>query len=174
MEDLRIEDWSEERFKESRLQWEGLLKESNADRLFLSWEWLWTWWQIFGNKGQRSLNLLAAISGGDNLVGLAPMYSSSVRTRGRLSSRRLQFLGNDWRSDDNIRTEYCGFIVKQEYETVVIDKFIETIDGSEKWDEFVWCNAMVDTEQFRDTQNYFKIKDISSESWKKEKVALYS
>jgi len=40
---LVVRRWSEEEWLAGRERWNALLANSNADALFLSWEWLTTW-----------------------------------------------------------------------------------------------------------------------------------
>src|SRR5947208_1796926 len=58
-----------ERFQALRAEWEDLLTESSANCLFLTWEWLFSWWQELG-RGRR-LALLEVRRDG-RLIGLAP------------------------------------------------------------------------------------------------------
>lgn len=53
-------------------EWKSLLRRSNANTVFLTWEWQNIWWDWFG--GQAQLSILA-IRDDDELVGLAPLCS---------------------------------------------------------------------------------------------------
>jgi CelD/BcsL family acetyltransferase involved in cellulose biosynthesis len=51
-------------------EWDSLLRQSPVDDVFLTWEWLHTWWKHYGSLYQ--LCLLAAYEE-DRLVGIAPL-----------------------------------------------------------------------------------------------------
>jgi CelD/BcsL family acetyltransferase involved in cellulose biosynthesis len=78
------------RFHELRGEWTELLGQSAADCLFLSWEWLYTWWTHLA--AGRQLCLLAVWDGG-TLIGLAPLAVRPWQvTRFRIF-RALEFMG---------------------------------------------------------------------------------
>jgi CelD/BcsL family acetyltransferase involved in cellulose biosynthesis len=79
-----------EGFRDLREEWTGLLAASDADNLFLSWEWLYTWWTHLA--GSRRLFLLAARSEGE-LIGLAPLAVTPGRRASLAPLSSLAFLG---------------------------------------------------------------------------------
>ena len=66
----RIQIWNE--VQSIRPAWEQLVSESQAKTIFLSWEWLRSWWAAYG----RSLELyfLGCFDCAGRLVGIAPLY----------------------------------------------------------------------------------------------------
>ncbi|MBI1735028.1 MAG: glycosyl transferase family 1, partial [Candidatus Rokubacteria bacterium] len=58
-----------EEFRVLRDAWNALLAQSRADCVFLTWEWLFTWWKYFSPG--RELAILAVRDGAE-LVALAP------------------------------------------------------------------------------------------------------
>jgi len=71
-------------------EWTDLLSSSAADALFLTWEWLFTWWKHFGDG--RQLQLLTVRRGG-RLAALAPLALAPPQPLRLLPARR-QFLGS--------------------------------------------------------------------------------
>src|SRR5258706_16474546 len=63
-------------FRALRDEWTRLLERSASDCIFLTWEWLHTWWEHFGTS--RGLALIA-VRQGDDLIGLAPLWFKRVR-----------------------------------------------------------------------------------------------
>ena len=59
--------------------WDGLLRESAADTIFLTWEWVTAWWGAYGKPGE--LWILAAFDEQDVLRGIAPLRRETVRQR---------------------------------------------------------------------------------------------
>lgn len=72
-----------------RPEWEGLLESSPADSIFLTWEWLATWWEVY--QPGRQLWLLLARDSEGRLVGAAPLMLCQ-RSAGPLHWRELLFL----------------------------------------------------------------------------------
>src|SRR5712692_8540819 len=102
MEIQRIEDV--EAFRRLRTEWNDLLAASDADCVFLTWEWLFTWWKHFG-AGLR-LAILAVRDRGE-LVGIAPLA-----LRRRLGFPVLEFLGSGL-----VGSDYVDVIVRRDRRT---------------------------------------------------------
>jgi CelD/BcsL family acetyltransferase involved in cellulose biosynthesis len=71
-------------------QWNALLDRSASACIFLTWEWLTTWWRRFG-AGQRILFFI--LRDGKDVVGLAPLMMTPGPTRVTRAFRHLTFLG---------------------------------------------------------------------------------
>src|SRR5262245_31940191 len=102
MSRARIQIWSEEEFLSRRNDWHALLVQSRADRLFMSWEWQSTWWRHHAQSLRATLCLLAIHADEGRLCGLLPLYVHPANTMGVLASRRLEVLGNAWRSENTV------------------------------------------------------------------------
>lgn len=102
----RIED--AERFAALSTEWDALLRDSAADGLFLTWEWLHTWWRHLA--GRRRLFLLAARSGGQ-LVAIAPLVLAPPQLQRLLPLHSLQFLGTG-----TVGSDYLDVIVRRGWE----------------------------------------------------------
>jgi CelD/BcsL family acetyltransferase involved in cellulose biosynthesis len=98
-------------FDALRDEWKELLENSSASCLFLTWEWLRTWWEHLGENRRlcivtlRSEGKLCAIAP----LGLCPPAPSRLRL---LSS--IEFIGSG-----NIGSDYLDFIVREGWESVV-------------------------------------------------------
>lgn len=135
MNNIRIQRWDEQQFSTEQKRWNTLLKQSNADRLFLSWEWQYFWWQTFSTP-EMSLCLIAVIDEQNRLLGLAPLYRSELVIR-HVHCRRLQFIGNRWREESTMPSEHLGFIVDSSRAAEIIDEILAYIEEASDWDEFV-------------------------------------
>ena len=69
-------------FRSLEHQWRGLYEACPTATPFQTWEWLYTWWEVYGTRG--ALRVVTARAG-DRLVGALPLMSTG---RGR-----LQFVG---------------------------------------------------------------------------------
>jgi len=121
-------------------QWDALLNTSNADPLFMSWAWQVSWWETWGNKLDLELLLLAVFDGDENLVGIAPLYLSSVTTPLGWKVRRLHVVGNAWKLGPTVRTEYVGVIVERRQQQSVMDTLSDYLAGLD-WDEIIFADA---------------------------------
>jgi CelD/BcsL family acetyltransferase involved in cellulose biosynthesis len=72
-----------------RQEWDELLAESSADCLFLTWEWMTSWWRHLG--GDRTLHVVE-VREGNRLLGLAPFTAS----RGRVEFMGTGTVGSDY------------------------------------------------------------------------------
>lgn len=88
-----------------RAEWDDLVASSASDSLFLTWEWLHTWWTHLA--GDRRLSILALRSGGE-LWGLAPWTRCSASlSRGRPLGA-LEFLGTG-----TVGSDYLDLIIRR-------------------------------------------------------------
>lgn len=93
----RIEDLS--RFAALRQEWDDLLATSPANCLFLTWEWLYTWWKHLG--GRRRLHLFLVRNRGE-LAGIAPLAQRPPILRRLLPFPALEFLGTGTVGSDHL------------------------------------------------------------------------
>ncbi len=122
-------------------EWRQLSIESNANPLFLSWEWQYSWWNTWSETLSLELFLLTAYHD-EKLIGVAPLYIDNINIIKGLPIRRLQFIGNAWRKANTVRTEYLEFISCNEYSKEVCEAFLKFISLSDCWDEFLICDLV--------------------------------
>jgi CelD/BcsL family acetyltransferase involved in cellulose biosynthesis len=107
-----------ETFRSLRETWNNLLQESGDNNIFLTWEWLFTWWQHFGNDKKLRIFL---IKDSDKIIGIAPLMQSKYRI-GFISVDVIENLCSE-------RCDYSGIILtekKQESMVILLD-YIEKI-----------------------------------------------
>jgi CelD/BcsL family acetyltransferase involved in cellulose biosynthesis len=104
-------------FTALRNEWNQLLASSRADGLFLTWEWLHTWWNHLG-EGRRLF--IVTVRSGSKLVAVAPL--SMHRT---LLQRRLEFLGTG-----SVGSDYLDFIVDSAYERPAVELLTEFLTAN--------------------------------------------
>jgi peptidoglycan/xylan/chitin deacetylase (PgdA/CDA1 family)/CelD/BcsL family acetyltransferase involved in cellulose biosynthesis len=95
--------------------WDALLQSSAADTVFLTWEWVNTWWSVYGQPGE--LRILAAYDNNDRLTGIAPLRSLRARRCGQ-SAPGLFFIG-----DRSCDSDYLDFIIARGQEATVLEAF---------------------------------------------------
>jgi CelD/BcsL family acetyltransferase involved in cellulose biosynthesis len=100
-------------FAELGAEWNALLQSSGADSLFLTWDWLYTWWNHL--RGSRDLFLLT-VRNGSELVALAPLALAPVRLRRLVPLRTLEFLGAG-----TVGSDYLDLIARHGWEDAALE-----------------------------------------------------
>ncbi len=96
------------RFAELKPEWSDLLESSTSACLFLTWEWLHTWWKHLAEGRQASI---LAVRRGSSLAAIAPFcVRLPSLSRARLFSIH-EFLGSG-----NAGSDYLDFIVRRGFE----------------------------------------------------------
>lgn len=93
---------SEQEFESIESIWMLLLSKSDANPLFMGWQWMMAWWNQWGLHLQLELNLIL-IFDKDSLVGILPLY----RYKKNLMMY-YQFIGNAWGLAPTVRSEYIS------------------------------------------------------------------
>ena len=99
--------------------WNELLQSSDADCLFLTWEWMDTWWRHLG--AGRELSIVLAHQDSD-LIGLAPLCVSPRRLYGGRLLPEAVFLGGGFAGSD-----YLDVIVRRGYEGLACKRLAEEL-----------------------------------------------
>lgn len=93
------------RFAAIRGEWTELLQNSDSDNLFLTWEWLHTWWRHLG--AGRKLTILMLRSG-RKLIALAPLVERPRQLWSLHLWPSLEFLGSG-----DVGSDYLDVIVRR-------------------------------------------------------------
>ncbi len=151
----------EEEFPALEKEWNLLLSQSEADNVFLTWEWVSTWWKVFG-RGKFLYPL--TFREGPELVGIAPLYIRRTRYYGLIPAKTLMFLG----TGENVRSEYQDLIVKQGYEKRVADEFIAHLKKSYAWDIAVFKDLRSGSPLLPALENPFPGEGLPQSAWAAE------
>jgi CelD/BcsL family acetyltransferase involved in cellulose biosynthesis len=100
-------------------EWNELLRSAAANTVFLTWEWVFTWWCVYGKSA--FLNVLVVRDHG-LLVGIAPLKRVAVRVLGQAFDR-IEFIG----SGSDVTPEYLDVLVRQGYEAAATTAFAESL-----------------------------------------------
>jgi CelD/BcsL family acetyltransferase involved in cellulose biosynthesis len=95
-----------------REEWNDLLQTSTADCLFLTWEWLFTWWRHLG--GDREL-FIVTVRSGRELLAIAPLARRAHRLAGVIPVRSLEFLGTG-----SVGSDYLDVIARRGRESEAV------------------------------------------------------
>ncbi|HEY2989036.1 MAG TPA: GNAT family N-acetyltransferase [Candidatus Binatia bacterium] len=92
-------------FEKLRDEWSELLEASSADCIFLTWEWLFTWWKHLSTG--RKLSILT-VRRGHELIALAPLAVQPAGLRPFSLVRCVEFLGTG-----EVGSDYLDLIAKR-------------------------------------------------------------
>jgi CelD/BcsL family acetyltransferase involved in cellulose biosynthesis len=110
-------------------EWEALLRESEADGLFLTWEWLFTWWKHLSAGYELYIVLLRSRG---ELIALAPLALRHGSFRQLPPMPALQFLGSGVAGSD-----YLDLIVRRGHEAEAVRVLSEYLIESARVLSFV-------------------------------------
>lgn len=134
----RVRLWNAREFAASRAPWDELVARSDADPLFMSWDWQWRWWTHHAEVLNATLRLVA-VYGTDRLLGLAPFYSHAVLIRHVLRARRLELIGTAWRDPRATFSEYLDIIADREHRGEVVAAIGDWLAAQAFWDDLALC-----------------------------------
>lgn len=122
---MRIDQISAEpAFQALQQEWNATLQQSTSNTIFLTWQWVASWWAAYG-KGKQLLILVARDPGGACL-GIAPLCVDRSGT----ARRSVRFLG-----DGTFDSDYLDFIVVRGHESAVVTAFLDQLTTLRKaWD----------------------------------------
>jgi len=114
-------------------EWNDLLSRSKVDTIFLTWEWIHSWFEVVGETVKP---FIVSVRGSDRrLLGIAPFYIVHYRLVGVVPYKVLRFAG-DYASG----MDYPDWIVDQESEGAVTTAIVELLaDVRKRWD-CIWMS----------------------------------
>ena len=107
-------------FRALRSEWTSLLEASRSNCLFLTWEWLFTWWQHLGTP--ERLELLLVRHGG-KLKGIAPLARTGNAPVRWMLAPRFRLLGTG-----AVGSDYLDLIVDESSEQETIDALVRHLE----------------------------------------------
>ena len=108
-----------EKFRALREEWDNLLDNSNADNIFLTWEWQFNWWKAFSSG--KKLHIILARDETGKLMGIAPLYIARKKIINLLPYDELRFIG----SGNEASSEYLDFICYKGKEEDVLNTLLK-------------------------------------------------
>jgi len=135
MKEYTVREWTLAEFKANRSIWTELLLSSNADPLFSSWEWQYSWWSEcdISNKKLR----IIAVYLFDQLVALAPLFTYKKRLKKIIPITRCQFIGCSYDLDDLCRSDNLDIIILKSIDIDAIYQQILSTINNLTWHEFI-------------------------------------
>ena len=124
----KVEKISEPQFLEMGIEWNNLLSESDNNNIFLTHEWVASWWQVF--KENKEFFSLTVRDENNELIGIAPLFIEKEKYFKFIPFTVVKFLGMN-----SVQPDYLGFIIKRGLEKVVIPSIVDAlIKHQDQWD----------------------------------------
>src|SRR5437879_919032 len=105
-----------EEFRKLRSDWDELLARSASNTIFLTWEWLWAWWNAYAKTDDELLILLVRNSD-SMLAGIFPLYVRRTMAIRALPIRCLRFIG-----EGSFDSDYLNFITLPDEQTAILNE----------------------------------------------------
>jgi len=141
---------SQQEFLASEDQYRNLLKRSDADPLFMNWEWLTRWWELHQGPYQLSLEAHVVQDGNGRWLGVAPITRRRALHRGIFPGIRIEPLGNLWRENGAAISEYQTFPADRDLSGPVSRMLARSVVGTAGWSDLclsfcpeesaTWCD----------------------------------
>jgi len=95
-------------FRSIAEEWDAFLEASTNNTIFLTYEWLISWWDAFETQS-RSFYFLVVRDAGNGIVGAFPLQVVTLRVGRCLPLKLLLFLGRGW--NDQKVVDYNTFMM---------------------------------------------------------------
>lgn len=114
-------------------EWNNLVVRSSANRIFSTWEWQATWWEVY-HPGD--LWVLVCRADDNSLLGIAPWFIGTTET----GDRFVATIGC------KEVTDYLDVIIDRDFEEPVIRLFAEYLaQNTQMFDRIEFCNVSEDS-----------------------------
>jgi len=111
---LRVEVIADRRRLDAlRPEWDELLDQSASPNIFLTWEWISIWWEVY--RGSSELHVVTLRDGTERLVGLALFQRQVRRALGLTRPARVRFIGDG----GDVTPEHLDVIARPGWEEAV-------------------------------------------------------
>jgi len=120
---LKISELSFDEFLEARTVWDDALRRSLDNHIFLTWEWLSSWWKYFGDKRRF---LLMVVRDGEKILAAAPLMSSRYKLFG-FKLRKIEFIATP-------ASDYHSFLLTEKKPEFVKMMFDHITHSGMEWD----------------------------------------
>jgi CelD/BcsL family acetyltransferase involved in cellulose biosynthesis len=129
MINLSIRRLSEKEFLDVKHEWNSLLEKSVTNEVFLLWEWMYSWWEVF-KDASRELYLLRGKNPMGETIGIAPFYLQKQTLFGTHKRNIIRFC-----SSLETYPDHLDIIAMKEYEHLFSEAVLKYLIQNDKdWD----------------------------------------
>lgn len=108
-------------FRELEDEWNSLYKDSLQANIFLSWDWMISWWEVFHDQYHRKLFILCLYQN-EKLIGIAPFQIFKSFPKSLIQGKTLCFIGSGESKHDRIVSQYPDLIAAAGFEEMMIEE----------------------------------------------------
>ena len=135
-----------EGFAELEDEWNALLACSTSNTVFLTWEWLYLWWDKYKDSFKQLF--IVTVRSDHELVGIAPLY---IRKKSTIVTwTTIQFLGSNI-----VCSDYLDFITSNSQKDEIVTKILSYIRSQTYWDVLRISDIPSDSDTFPIIENFF-------------------
>ena len=103
-------------------EWNSLYAKSGSSNIYLSWDWLTSWWEVYGK--QRKLMVLLARDQNE-LIGVVPLLLRNFKYFGTISVRRIEFLSTGELVSETVCPAFMSMLLNSGNPRALVDGFVE-------------------------------------------------
>jgi CelD/BcsL family acetyltransferase involved in cellulose biosynthesis len=144
-------------FERLKTEWDLLLSDSSTDSVFMTWEWLYGWWEVYA-RGNR-LSILVVRDEKNHILGIAPFYIKIGRSYG-IPLKTLHLIGSS-----EVCSEYLDIIARTDAVDTVIAKLMKYISCN-----FTDCDLF----DFKDLPDESLLEEVLNAIKSQEPLTLYT
>jgi len=154
--------------------WDQLYDSVEDVTLFNSWDWLYTWWEVFSECDLRDLFILCFYDK-ETLVGIAPFQIERKYPHTYIQGRTLRFLASGECLTDNVATPFVDLLILAGYKEAVVGNIEIALKAhSNRWDfaefDFLLEDALI-FDCFKNTQSMYQQRYSNGFRYEVPKVA---
>ena len=124
-----IKNWLD--FKQLKSSWDDLLTSSDADSLFLTWNWINCWQKT--SSTTNTPYIITLLNSENKIIGIAPFYIQKYQLLKCIQYKALRFIG-----DQNIGSEYANFIVSPINSHYIKQQLWQVLSQEKSVWDFIW------------------------------------
>lgn len=118
---------SPKEFEELHNLWNDLLDKSREPHPFISWEWQYTWWEVFANPSDELM--IITVFDKHTLVGIAPFYIKKT-----FFGKGLMCIGEGEADRELVVSHYLDIICKHSISDSIIFAITRFLNKNRQWD----------------------------------------
>lgn len=107
-------------FRDLRSEWDALLQACPSDCIFLTWEWIYTWWLHL--SGKRKIHIIVVRLDG-LLIALAPLALRPASLKRRMPWRVLEFLASG-----SVGSDYLSLLIRPGHEQTAMREIMRCLN----------------------------------------------
>lgn len=130
----------QDQFYNLQEEWNTLLLESELESPFLTWEWMYYWWEEYSNqfKNSKLQILIFRVKRENKLIGILPLYYSENK-KIYFNFKQMGFLGDSIESSD-----YLDLITIKTYWQYFIDNLKKILISNFHYVDFICFKSVLE------------------------------